>query len=168
MSEDVSNNILIACVGNIFLGDDGFGVEVARALDSIDLPEQAAVVDFGIRGLDVAYALLDPWRAVVIVDAMARGGSPGDLYLLEIEPENAGEATFDPHSMDPARALALARTFGEVSAPIYVVGCEPAVLADQFEGEIGLSAPVSSAIPEAARMIERLIRRLLPEGVAAA
>ena len=168
MSDNAKDNILVACVGNIFFGDDGFGVEVARTLDSIDLPDQVAVVDFGIRGLDLAYALLEPWRAVVIVDAMARGGSPGDLYLLALEQETAADATFDAHSMDPSRVVALARSLGDVSAPIYVIGCEPAGFGDQFEGEMGISPPVASAIPEAARMIESLTRRLLLEGAVAA
>jgi len=89
--------ILVACIGNIFLGDDAFGVEVAREIAGHHLPEEVAVVDYGIRGLDLAYALLLPWRAIVIVDAIARGGVRVDLYLLEMEPDASDEAGFDPH-----------------------------------------------------------------------
>ena len=160
-----SGRILIACIGNIFLGDDAFGVEVARELAGHELPEEVAVVDYGIRGLDLAYALLEPWRAVVIVDAIAREGAPGDLYLLEIEPDAGTEAVFDPHAMDPFRVFALARSLGEISAPISVVGCEPALFGDEFEGRMGLSQPVAAAVPEAAEMVEQLVRRLLPEGM---
>jgi hydrogenase maturation protease len=158
-----SGRILVACVGNIFLGDDAFGVEVARELAGHLLPEEIAIVDYGIRGLDLAYALLEPWRAVVIVDAIAREGTPGDLYLLEIEPDGGNEAALDPHSMDPFRVFALARSLGEISAPIYVVGCEPAGFGDEFEGRMGLSERVAAAVPEAAEMVEQLVRRLLPD-----
>jgi hydrogenase maturation protease len=75
--------ILIACIGNIFLGDDGFGVEVARHLITRSYPEGVQVVDFGIRGMDLAYALLDDYDELVLVDGIARGSSPGTLYLIE-------------------------------------------------------------------------------------
>jgi len=162
-----SGRILVACVGNIFLGDDAFGVEVARELAGHHLPEEVVVVDYGIRGLDLAYALLEPWRAVVIVDAIAREGTPGDLYLLEIEPDAGNETALDPHAMDPFRVFALARTLGEISAPIYVVGCEPAPFGDEFEGRMGLSEPVAASVPDAAEMVERLVRRLLPDSIMA-
>ena len=162
-----SGRILVACVGNIFLGDDAFGVEVARELAGHNLPEEVVVVDYGIRGLDLAYALLQPWRAVVIVDAIAREGTAGDLYLLETEPDGGNEPALDPHAMDPFRVFALARTLGEISAPIYVVGCEPALFGDEFEGRMGLSEPVAAAVPDAADMVERLVRRLLPDGMMA-
>jgi hydrogenase maturation protease len=75
--------ILVAGVGNIFLGDDGFGVEVALSLSKRQLPESVTVKDFGIRGFDLAYALLDPWDAVIIVDALPRGEAAGTLYVVE-------------------------------------------------------------------------------------
>ena len=162
-----SGRILVACVGNIFLGDDAFGVEVARELAGHHLPEEVVVVDYGIRGLDLAYALLEPWRAVVIVDAIARAGTPGDLYLLETEPDGGDETALDPHSMDPFLVFALARKLGEISAPIYVVGCEPALFGDEFEGGMGLSEPVAAAVPDAADMVARLVRRLLPDSIMA-
>jgi hydrogenase maturation protease len=168
MSDRARDNVLVACVGNIFFGDDGFGVEVARELDARDLPDRVVVVDYGIRGLDLAYALLEPWCAVVVVDAIARGGNPGDLYLLEIEPDADADEGIDPHSMDPYRVLALARSLGDITAPVFVVGCEPASFGDQFEGHMGLSDAVAVAIPEAARMVEWLIQQHLPMEATAA
>ena len=108
--------VLIAGVGNIFLGDDAFGVEVAQLLARRQLPDGVRVVDFGIRGLDLAYTLLDPYEAVVLVDAMPRGGRPGTLYVLEPEcvPAEGSEAIplMDAHSLDPARVLRLVASLG--------------------------------------------------------
>src|SRR5262249_15201119 len=108
--------ILVAGVGNIFLGDDAFGVEVARRLARRPLPPEVRVVDFGIRGLDLTYALLDGYETVVLVDAAPRGGPPGTLYVLEPEPGEppAGEAgpLFEMHSLDPVKVLRLAAALG--------------------------------------------------------
>src|SRR5262249_40843536 len=109
--------LLIACVGNIFLGDDAFGVEVARRLAAMALPDGVRVVDFGIRGIDLTYALLDGYDSVTLVDAAPRGGTPGTLYMIEPDasgshaPEAAG-SLLDAHSMDPAKVLRLASTMG--------------------------------------------------------
>jgi hydrogenase maturation protease len=156
----MSERILIACIGNVFLGDDGFGVEVARALAATQLPSDVKVVDYGIRGLDLAYTLLDPWQAVVIVDAVARGGTPGTLCRLQPTDTNSEDAALDPHSMDPVRVLNTARMLGEVQAEIYIVGCEPHDFGDELEGRMGLSAAVQAAIPEAARMTSELVTNL--------
>jgi hydrogenase maturation protease len=96
------------------------------------------------------------------VDAIARGGTPGDLYLLETERDLAEEASIDPHSMNPYRVLALTRSMGEITNPVYVVGCEPDSFGDEFEGRMGLSSSVAAAIPEAIRMVMRMIRQRLP------
>jgi hydrogenase maturation protease len=163
----VNENILVACIGNIFLGDDGFGFEVARALAGSALPPAVEIRDYGIRGLDLAYALLRPWKAVILVDAVARGGSPGTLYLLQ--PDNAapaaGRAALDPHSMDPVSVLAAARSLGPVTAGIYILGCEPQNLAEEAEGRMGLSPPVITAVPEAVRMIYELTCKLTQAAV---
>jgi hydrogenase maturation protease len=147
--------VLIACVGNIFLGDDGFGVEVARSLSKRQLPEGALVKDYGIRGFDLAYALLDPWDLVVIVDALPRGEAAGTLYV--VEPELNGPATADtalnPHGMDPVRVLSLAATMGTISAQVLVVGCEPHDFGDELEGRMGLSSPVQGVVEAACDMI---------------
>jgi hydrogenase maturation protease len=151
--------VLIACVGNIFLGDDGFGVEVALSLSKRQLPEGVSVKDYGIRGFDLAYALLDPWDLVIIVDALARGGAAGTLYV--IEPELNGPASADtalnPHGMDPVRVLSLAASMGTISAQLLVVGCEPQDFGDELEGRMGLSAPVQAVVEEGCNTILELV-----------
>lgn len=151
------NHTLVACIGNIFLGDDGFGCEVARALAHMDLPGGVTVVDYGIRGLDLAYSLLEPYKTVIIVDAIARGSSPGTVYLLQPAGSTASPGTLDPHSMDPVRVIATARSLGEVSSEIYIVGCEPSDFGDELEGRMGLSEAVAASVPEAARAVIELI-----------
>jgi hydrogenase maturation protease len=155
--------ILIAGVGNIFLGDDGFGVEVALALSQRQLPEGVKVKDFGIRGFDLAYALLDPWDAVIIVDALPRGEAAGTLYVVEPDlaalPGAASDA-INPHGMDPVRVLNLAASQGTISAQVLVVGCEPQDFGDELEGRMGLSAPVQAAVEEAAKMVLDLAARI--------
>jgi hydrogenase maturation protease len=166
----MSQRILIACIGNIFLGDDGFGVEAARALARVELGANVQLVDFGIRGLDVAYALLEPWQAVILVDAVSRGEQPGTVYLLQpaVKSGYSGEVGLDPHTMDPARVLAMARSLGEVTAAIYIVGCEPLDFGDELEGRMGLSAPVEAAIPEVMRTVQDLLHRLTQQVALAA
>jgi hydrogenase maturation protease len=157
--------ILVAGVGNIFLGDDGFGVEVALALSKRPLPESVSVKDFGIRGFDLAYALLDPWDAVIIVDALPRGQAAGTLYV--IEPDLAAlpgvasaDTAINPHGMDPVRVLNLAASQGTMSAQVLVLGCEPQDFGDELEGRMGLSAPVQAAVEEAAKMVLELAARI--------
>lgn len=154
----MSAKILVACVGNIFLGDDAFGVEVARALSKLELPENVTVKDFGIRGFDLAYALLDPWDTVIIVDALARGQAAGTLYVLEPDLRAAADPAatphgMDPHGMDPVRVLNMASAMGTISAKVVVVGCEPQDFGDEFEGRMGLSAPVQATVEEAANLV---------------
>jgi hydrogenase maturation protease len=145
--------ILVACVGNIFLGDDGFGVEVAQSLSKRQLPETVTVKDFGIRGFDLAYALLDPWDGVIIVDALPRGEAPGTLYVIEPDRSGAAEADINPHGMDPVRVLNLAASMGTISARVLVVGCEPNDFGDELEGRMGLSSPVQAAVEEACHTV---------------
>ncbi len=152
---------LVAGVGNIFLGDDGFGVEVVRRLAAETLPEHVETVDIGVRGVHLAYQLLDGYDTFVLLDATARGGAAGTLYLIEdaepggIEPQ---EALLDGHRMSPDAVLTLlatlcAGTGGTPPRRTVVVGCEPACVA---EG-IGLTAPVAAAVPEAVRAVLRLL-----------
>jgi hydrogenase maturation protease len=153
--------VLIACVGNIFLGDDGFGVEVARSLSQRQLPEGVSVKDYGIRGFDLAYALLDPWDLVIMVDALSRGEAAGTLYV--IEPELTGPASADtalnPHGMDPVRVLSLAASMGTISAQVLVVGCEPHDFGDELEGRMGLSSPIEGVVEAACDMILDLVAK---------
>jgi hydrogenase maturation protease len=157
--------VLVAGVGNIFLGDDGFGVEVALALSKRPLPESVKVKDFGIRGFDLAFALLDPWDAVIIVDALPRGEPAGTLYV--VEPDLAAlsggvsaETELNPHGMDPVRVLHLAASQGTISAQVLVVGCEPQDFGEELEGRMGLSPPVQAAVEEAAKMVVELAERI--------
>jgi hydrogenase maturation protease len=152
--------ILVAGIGNIFLGDDAFGVEVVRRLG--EFPPGVTVRDYGIRSYDLAYALLDGYDAIILVDAAARGGQPGTLYLIEPDMSGAPEQppAADAHSMNPASVLQLAKTLGTVSARILVLGCEPAGIGGD-QGEIGLSEAVSAAVPAAAERIGQLVANIL-------
>lgn len=170
----MSQAVLVAGVGNIFLGDDAFGVEVVRFLQTRPALEGAVVKDFGIRGFDLAYALLDPWTAVILVDAFSRrgepeGGEPGTLYTLRPDldsirsPQSAANVV-NAHGMDPVAVLRLAFSLGTVGAQIHLVGCEPADFGDELEGRMGLSPPVQSAVPEGAKMVEELVARIVTAG----
>jgi hydrogenase maturation protease len=158
--------ILIADIGNIFHGDDAFGVEVANVLTRRALPPEVRVVDFGIRGYDLAYALVDGYDAIVLADATARGGAPGTLYTIEIDPNDVGSeqrGEMDAHAMNPMRVLAMARAMGGCCARILLVGCEPETLGSEEEGLMGLSATVASRVEEAAGQIESLVAGILQE-----
>ena len=151
---------LIACVGNIFLGDDGFGVEVARRLVVQELPAGVRVADFGIRGVHLAYELADKnYETVILVDATPRGGEPGTVYLIEPDLDRLGEAASgqaDAHGMDPQTVFALLENLGGRLGRLLIVGCEPAAT----EEEMGLSEPVSAAVDEAVKMIFELLHDL--------
>lgn len=152
--------ILIAGIGNIFLGDDGFGVEVAKRLAKRPLPDGVRVKDFGIRGLDLAYALLDEHDAVIFVDIAARGEPPGTLFLIEPEIAPDAEASLEAHGMDPVKVLALARALGAPPVRTFLVACEPGrVLSGEADEDLlaELSAPVQAAVDGAMQMIESLL-----------
>lgn len=149
--------ILIAGIGNIFLGDDGFGVEVVRRLAGRSWPEGVRVADFGIRGFDLACALLDPHDLVVLVDAVQRGGKPGTLYLMEADTRPEGPPSFEGHGMDPAQVLRNVRAMGGSPGRVLVVGCEPESFGDPETGAFGLSGSVSEAIGTAIEMIEQAL-----------
>jgi hydrogenase maturation protease len=152
-------SILVAGVGNVFCGDDGFGVALADRLARIELPAGVEVVDFGIRGMDLAYALHDGYDAAVMLDAMPRGGRPGTLYVIEPELEE-GAVAIDTHDMDPAKVLALARGLSDEPLPrILILGCEPQVWPSPEEETVvaELSEPVRHALDEAVRVAENLL-----------
>jgi hydrogenase maturation protease len=162
----VTPSILVAGVGNIFLGDDAFGVEVVRSLMSRSLPEEIKVKDFGIRGFDLAYALLDPWDTVIVVDALPRGEAAGTLYTIEPDISRMGnpespDMSMNPHGMDPVRVLHLAASMGKVAAKVLIVGCEPRDFGDEVEGRMGLSGPVQAVVNEACNMVEELAGQAL-------
>jgi hydrogenase maturation protease len=157
--------LLIAGVGNIFLGDDAFGVEVVQRLARWSQPDGVRVVDFGIRGLDLAYALLDDYDAVILVDAVPRGDRPGTLYVLEIDPPEVSatgpELLIEAHHMDPVKVLRLATSLGGKVRRLFLVGCEPEPPAAPEDMQMGLSAPVQAAVDEAISLVEGLAERLL-------
>ncbi|GAC1400895.1 MAG: hypothetical protein NVSMB56_16030 [Pyrinomonadaceae bacterium] len=160
-------NILIAGIGNIFFGDDAFGSEVARRLLTRPLPSEVRVIDFGIRGLDLAYALLDGYDVTVFIDATPRGGEAGTLYtiepdLTEIENMDAHEMTIEPHGMNPLKVLGMVKAMGGEFKRILLVGCEPEPMGADEE-RMGLSEQVAAVVDDAVSLIESLITKILNE-----
>jgi hydrogenase maturation protease len=175
----VKDRVLVAGVGNIFLGDDGFGVEVARRLAKLDLPDWVAVGDYGISGMHLAYDLADGVQTAILVDAMPRGGEPGTVYVVEPErraaassqqtisdnpvsdnpkseypsSDNPTLALFDGHGMQPDVVLGMIDTLGGDVGRVLIVGCEPATAEPGME----LSVPVAAAVDDAVRIVLDLI-----------
>lgn len=160
--EQPAVRVLVAGIGNIFMADDAFGVEVARRLAERELPAGVEVGDFGIRGVDLMYALGEGYDAAVFVDAVPRGEPPGTLSVIEPELQD-GSVTTDAHGMDPVKVLSLARQVGEVPERILIVGCEPAVRMTGEEDEVvgELSEPVRASIDEAVELVESVVDGLL-------
>jgi hydrogenase maturation protease len=157
--------ILIACIGNIFLGDDGFGVEVAKQLLTRKLPDEVRVVDFGIRGFDLAYALLDNYDVTIFVDATSRGEEPGTLYVIEPDLRELNESDtqtmmVEGHNMNPMKVLAMVKSMGGEFKKVLLVGCELATFGPE-EGQMGLSDSVSAVINEAIILVESLVTDIL-------
>jgi hydrogenase maturation protease len=148
--------VLVAGVGNIFLGDDAFGVEVARRLSAGPLPNGVRVVDFGIRSLHLAYEMADGgYDLTLLVDASGRCGTPGTLYVIEPETSAAPLAAPDAHAISPDAVLAAVRALGADPGRVLVVGCEPACV---DEG-LGLSPECAAAVEGAVTLIHELLAR---------
>jgi hydrogenase maturation protease len=143
----------VAGIGNVFNGDDGFGPEVARRLLDRPLPDGVRVEDYGIRGVHLAYELLDGYDLVVLVDALPRGEAPGTVYVLEPEVDVDAAPPLDAHRMDPRSVLAAVAGMGGEVGRLLLVGCEPA---DVEEG-MGLSPPVAAAVDRAADVVDDLV-----------
>jgi hydrogenase maturation protease len=156
----VADGVLVAGIGNLFLGDDGFGPAVAQRLAAPGgrLPPGARVVDYGIRGMHLAYDLLDGYDALVLVDAYPGDGPPGRVTVLEVGAEHLGSGQFDAHGMNPVSVLANLGQMGGTLPLTYIVGCTPAGV----EEGIGLSEAVSAAVPEAVDAVRTLVRQLAP------
>jgi hydrogenase maturation protease len=158
-------DLLVVGIGNVFLGDDGFGVEVVRRLASQPLPEGVRVADFGVRGLHLAFELLDhPDDTTILVDATQRGGDPGTVYLIEPDlaqladlaaPGNGAAGMTDAHAMTPEAVFSLLRTLGGTPGRVLIVGCEPL----RCEEEMGLSPPVERAVGEAVALVLEVVGR---------
>ena len=160
--------ILIAGIGNIFRGDDAFGVEVANRLSVRALPEGVLVKDFGIRGFDLTFALLDGYDVTILIDATPRGGAPGTLYTIEpdlanLDGLNSQAPEVDPHGMNPVRVLQMAQSMEGPIGRVLLVGCEPETLGSEEEGQMGLSATVERAVEAAADLVESLIAKILED-----
>ncbi len=154
--------ILVAGIGNILRGGDAFGVVVVRRLANRTLPEGLTVRDFGIRGFDLAMALTGDCDVAVLVDATRRGGTPGTVYLMEVDSTAMeGTAELDLHGMVPTQVLRAVRSIGGTLGRILIVACEPEDFGDPDAGRVGLSPRVEAAIPEAIRMIEGLLEGAL-------
>jgi len=157
--------ILVAGIGNIFLGDDGFGVEVVRRLTALEQPTGVRVADYGIRGFDLAYAMQDGYDTVILVDAYPHGQLPGTVSLIEPDLGGIGEqeqAIVETHGMNPVRVLQLAAAMNGRLQKVLLVGCEPASLGGE-EGAMGLSEPVEAAVDQAVGLVRDVIRELLPD-----
>ncbi len=160
-----TKKILIAGIGNIFLGDDGFGVEVANRLASLSFPAGVRVVDFGIRGFDLAYALMEGYENTLLVDAYPGEGQPGTIFVVEpdladLNSPETNQGFIEPHAMNPLNVLRMAAKMGGELKRVLVVGCVPATLGPE-EGQMGLSDPVAAAVEEAVKLIQSLMTRIL-------
>ncbi|MFL5925965.1 MAG: hydrogenase maturation protease [Gaiellaceae bacterium] len=155
--------VLVAGIGNIFLADDGFGCEVARRLADVPMPDGVDVVDYGIRGFDLAYALASGYESAVLVDIALLGADPGTLAVLE-PPVDDQDGEIDSHAMDPVRVLRLARQLGGVPQRTLVLACQPAFVSDPDAGgdvDVALSEPVRAAVDEAVAAVRELVEQLL-------
>src|SRR5262245_45408207 len=155
----MNTRVLVAGIGNVFLGDDGFGVEVAWKLAGRPRPEGVVVADIGVRALHLAFQLMDRPAALLVVDAVDRGEPPGSLFVIEpqVAPGDAAAGVADAHSMSLATVLTAVRGLGGDLPPLLLIGCQP-----EFVGErMGLSPIVQRAVPRAVELVERTITRLL-------
>jgi len=165
----VRERVLVAGIGNVFLGDDGFGVAVAQRLLARGAPAGADVVDAGIRGFDLACALLEDYDAAILVDTVHRDGPPGTLYVLDIDPRDPGDAApaepVEAHGLAPHRVLALVRALGGGPRRLRLVGCEPATPGADDDVTAGLSAAVAAAVEPAAALVASLVTELRTSAV---
>ncbi len=150
-----SGRTLVAGVGNVFLGDDGFGVEVARLLAEKPQPDGVEIADFGIRGVHLVYELLDGCDLFVLIDAAPRGYEPGTVTVLEVDPDDAapGAPVMDGHGLSPDDLFAMLATMGGRPGRSLLVACEPA----DVSAVMGLSEPVRAALPHAVRAVEEIL-----------
>ena len=160
--------ILVAGIGNIFKGDDGLGVAVAQRMAGRPLPVGVTLKDFGIRGLDLTYALLDGYAAVILVDTARRGEPPGTVYVIEPEASAIADPQpedllFSPHELDPVRVLRLATALGGQCRRVVLVACEPASFGDDEWGAMELTTPVAAAIDIAVDLVKQVLDQLLTE-----
>ena len=162
--------ILVAGIGNAWLKDDGFGGEVVKRLESRELPEGAAVFDFGTGGLDLAYEVMRGYDALVLIDVSRQGGEPGTLYVMEAQKEDVEAGIEDgqlinPHAMDPQTVLRFVKTLGAWPGKVVIVACEPAQVEEMG---MGLSVEVQSAVDAAVGLVIETIEELRTDAAYAA
>ena len=158
----MSGRTLVAGVGNVFLRDDAFGVEVIRLLAGGPVPDGVQVKDFGIRGVHLAYDLLDGCELFVLVDAAQRGEAPGTVSVVEVEVPDAASLdgpVMDAHDLTPDSIFALLATLGGRPGRSLLVACEPA----DVSAGMGLSDPVLEALPHAVRTVEEILAGTVAE-----
>lgn len=151
----MTTSVLVAGIGNVFLGDDGFGVEVVRELAKTELPEWVRVADYGVRGMHLAYdlAAADP-DLTVLVDATERGDEAGTVYVIELDTSaRSPRPCLDAHGMQPDVVLDLLALLGGVPGRVLLVGCEPAVL----DHRMGLSPVVERAVGAAVAAVTDIV-----------
>jgi hydrogenase maturation protease len=152
--------VLVAGIGNVFMGDDGFGVAVVQKLRGARLPAGVEAIDFGIRGHDLGFALTSGYDAAILVDATPRGRAPGTLYVIDLD-EVELPPVLDTHGMDPAKVLGLARTLGKTPGTLRLVGCEPKSIPETDEDmTMELSAEASAAVERAVDVVLELAASL--------
>jgi hydrogenase maturation protease len=169
----MKGRVLIACVGNVFLGDDGFGVEVARRLAGEKLPDGVKLGDYGTGGMHLAYDMADGYETTILVDAAPRGKEPGTVSVIEVDPADhpnpaaalgalQGSMLFDGHGMQPDVVFGILDMLGGKAGRIVVVGCEPS----SVEYGMELTEPVAAAVDEAARLVLDMVAAAGPAGPA--
>ncbi|MDQ6636882.1 MAG: hydrogenase maturation protease [Candidatus Dormibacteraeota bacterium] len=152
--------ILVAGIGNVFLGDDGFGVEVVARLRERPHAADVEIADFGIRGFDLAYALMEDYEAAILIDALPLGKKPGTVHIIEPEVDGLGGGAFiDSHAMNPVEVFKHVKQLGGTLPRTLIVGCEPASFGSD-EGRMSLSRPVRAAVSKAVDAVETLLQRL--------
>ena len=158
----MSGRILVAGVGNVFLSDDAFGVEVVRLLVERPQPPGVQIRDYGIRGVHLVYELLDGCDLFVLVDAAQRGCAPGTVTVLEVEPTDMASPSgvLDAHGLAPDQVFAMLNSMGSRPGRSLVVACEPA----DVSAGMGLSDQVRDALPHAVRAVEEILEQVKREG----
>ncbi|MGI8559385.1 MAG: hydrogenase maturation protease [Solirubrobacteraceae bacterium] len=162
MSAVAEKQILVAGIGNAWMRDDGFGGEVAKALEAQQLPAGVSVVDFGTGGLDLAYEVMRGYDALILVDISRQGGEAGTLYVMEADEESVEAGIedgqmLDPHGMDPQTVLRFVKYVGGWPGKVFVIACEPHIVEEMG---IGLSDPVRASIDGAAKLVLETIEEV--------
>jgi hydrogenase maturation protease len=157
-----TKQILVAGIGNAWMRDDGFGGEVAKLLESRELPDGVQVMDFGSGGLDLAYEVMRGYDALILIDVSRQGDKPGTLYVMEADRDDVdGQVEdgqmLDPHGMDPETVLRFVKYVGGWPGRVFVVACEPEIVEDVG---FGLSDAVSGSLGRAADVVLETIEEL--------